>query len=283
MICKKLFRFVCIAILATILINPIPSNAYANISDIKDFWAEDVIWDWVNKGLANGYPDGTFKPNKSISRAEFMSLVNSAFEFTKEGTIDFKDVIEGKWYVSTIKRAKAAGYINGYDDGTMRPENPITREEVATIITKIINLEKYESGTEIFKDKDQMTWSRGYVGAVANEQYMVGFPDGTFRPINNITRGEALYALNNILGKAGVEIIAKQDFLGITYIHVVWNREINPSIITANGEELSYDKIDKKWKGTSLNLNIGDTVEIISIENGIEHKMSVVVKDLLDN
>ena len=165
----------------------------------------------------------------------------------------------------------------------MRPENPITREEVATIITKIINLKKYENGTEMFKDKNQMTWSKGYVGAVANEKYMVGFPDGTFRPINNITRGEALYALNNILGKAGVEIVAKQDFLGITYIHVLWNRGINPSMITANGEELTYDKIDEKWKGTSLNLNIGDTVEIISTENGIEHKMSVVVKDLLDN
>lgn len=267
----------------SITISVFPLAVYGNVNDISNHWAKDVITQWIEKGLSKGYPDGTFRPNNQISRAEFMNLVNNAFGYTEELEISYSDVPENKWYISTIKRAKAAGYINGYDDGTIRPDNPITREEVATIITKIISIDKYEEGAEVFKDKDQMSWSKGYIGAVARGKFMVGFPDGTFRPTSNITRGEALFALNNILGKAGIQIIAKQDFLGITYIHVLWNRGIHPSKITANGKDLTYDEVDGKWKGTSLELNIGDTVEITSIENGIEYNRSVTVKDILDN
>jgi hypothetical protein len=283
MMCKKLARLICIAMIATIFMSIVPLEVYASVSDISGYWAEDVIAQWIEKGLANGYRDGTFRPKNDISRAEFMKLVNNAFEFTEEIEIDYKDVLEGKWYVSTIKKAKAAGYISGYKDGTMKPDNPITREEVAAIITRIMNLSPDEKGIESFKDKNEMRWSKGYIGAVATAKYMVGFPDGTFKPLNNITRGEAVYALNNIIGKKEVQVIAKQDFFGITYIRVLWDKGVKPSSVKANGKELNYDDTDKKWKGTSLDLEIGDEVEITVIQDGVETKMTVIVKDILDN
>ena len=277
---KEQNRLICIIMLAVILLNPI--SAYAGFSDIEGYWAEEVILDWTNKGLAKGYNDGTFRPGNEITRAEFMSLVNNAFGFIKEMDIDFKDVLEGKWYLSTIKKSKAAGYINGYEDSTIRPDKLITREEVASIIAKMTNLNQYEEGSKMFKDQDQMKWSRGYIGAVVKEKYMAGYPDGNFRPLNNITRGEAIFALDNIINKAGIQIIAKQDFLGITYIHVICNRENQPSKVTANGNELKFDKDDGKWKGTSLDLNIGDEIEITAIGNDMEYRKTVVVKDIKD-
>ena len=280
---KKLARLICIAIIAAIFISLVSLETYASDSDISGHWAEDIIAQWIEKGLANGYSDGTFRPNNDISRAEFMKLVNNTFEFTEEIEIDYKDVLQGKWYVSTIKKAKAAGYISGYADGTMKPDNPITREEVAAIITRIMNLSLDEKGIEHFKDKSEIKWSKGYIGAVTTAKYMVGFPDGTFKPLNYITRGEAVYALNNIIGKKEVQVVAKQDFFGITYIQVLWNKEVKPSSVKANGKELNYDDTDKKWKGTSLDLKIGDEVEITVIENGVETKMTVIVKDILDN
>ncbi len=89
-----------------------------------------------------------------------MKLLNNALGYTKEAEIDYKDVSQGKWYVNTIKMAKAAGYINGYEDGTMKPDNPVTREEVAAIITRIMNLSPDEKGIEKFKDKDKIIWRK---------------------------------------------------------------------------------------------------------------------------
>ena len=277
---KEQNRLICIVMLAVILLCPVFS--YASFSDIEGYWGGDVILNWTNKGLAKGYNDGTFRPKNEITRAEFMSLINNAFGFTEEVDIDFKDVLEGKWYLSTIKKSKAAGYINGYEDGTIRPDKLITREEVASIIAKMTNLNQYEEGSKMFKDQERMKWSRGYIGAVANEKYMAGYPDGNFKPLNNITRGEAIFALDNIINKAGIQIIAKQDFLGITYIHVIWNKESQPLKVIANGNELKFDKDDGKWKGTSLYLNIGDGVEITAIGNGMEYRKTVFVKDIAD-
>lgn len=280
---KALWMLMVIIILASIF----PLSAYANPNDISGYWAETVVLEWVEKGLASGYTDGTFRPKNDISRAEFMKLVNSAFEYDQEEEIDYKDVSPGKWYVNVVKKAKAAGYISGYNDGTMKPDNPITREEVASIIARIMGLNSNEKGVEKFKDKDQIKWSKGYVGAVVKEEYMVGFPDGSFKPQNNITRGEAIYALNNIIKgrthEEGVHGVAKQDFFGITYIHIVWNQGVKPSSVKANGQELKYDNKDGKWKGTSLELKIGDAVEILAIEDGAETKIDIVVKDILDN
>lgn len=279
---KVLWMIMVISILASIF----PLSAYAIPSDISGYWAEKVVVEWVEKGLASGYIDGTFRPKNDISRAEFMTLVNSAFEYTQEEEIDYKDINPGKWYTSAIKKAKAAGYISGYNDGTMKPDSPITREEVASIIARIMELDSNEKGVEIFKDRDQIKWSKGYVGAVAKVEYMVGFPDGSFKPQNNITRGEAIYALNNItIGRnypEGVHGVAKQDFFGITYIHVIWNQGVKPSSVKANGQDLKYDNKDGKWKGTSLTLNIGDKVEILAIENGVELKETITVRDIVD-
>lgn len=287
MIKRQTRKLLGIFMIISIIISTFPFASYAQVNDISDYWGKEAIGEWIEKGLASGYPDGTFRPKNDISRAEFMKLVNSAFGYTAEMEIDYDDVIEGKWYISTIKRAKAANYITGYDDGTMRPDNTITREEVAAIITRITNLSLNEKGIEEFKDKGNIHWSKGFVGAVASAKYMVGFPDGSFKPQNNITRGEAVYALNNIImGKSELEevqAIAKQDFLGITYIRITWNQAIKPTIVKANGEDLTYDASDGKWKGTALDLNIGDEVEIIAIVNGVEKKMVIIVKDILDN
>lgn len=270
----------------SILVSIFPLSAYAIPNDISGYWAEKVVVEWVEKGLASGYTDGTFRPKNDISRAEFMTLVNNAFEYTQEEEIDYKDIAPGKWYTSAIKKAKAAGYISGYNDGTMKPDSPITREEVASIIARIMELDSNEKGVEMFKDNDQIKWSKGYIGAVAKAEYMVGFPDGNFKPQNNITRGEAIYALNNItIGRnypEGVHGVAKQDFFGITYIHVIWNQGVKPSSVKANGQDLKYDNRDGKWKGTSLTLNIGDKVEILAIENGAELKETITVRDIVD-
>ncbi|MFA9422450.1 MAG: S-layer homology domain-containing protein [Sedimentibacter sp.] len=81
----------------------------------------------------------------------------------------FSDVKADAGYANAVSIAKAAGYITGYPDGTMRPENPISREEVASIIMEIKTLTPDDVATDIFTDVAQMTWSKGAIGATATQ------------------------------------------------------------------------------------------------------------------
>ncbi|MHB8156693.1 MAG: S-layer homology domain-containing protein [Desulfocucumaceae bacterium] len=122
-------------------------------SDISGHWAEKQIGEWVSKGLIKGYSDGTFNPDQGITRAEFMTLANKDFGFTGVSSAGFTDVRPSDWFAGEIARAKAAGYISGYQDGTIRPDNNVTRQEVAAMITKIVkasagdNLKRVNSRT----------------------------------------------------------------------------------------------------------------------------------------
>lgn len=177
-------------------------------SDITGHWAEGQIRAWLEKGLINGYPDDTFKPNKDISRAEFMSLVNKAFDYNEASEIDYTDVSPDSWYAGVVAVAKKAGYIDGYPDNTIKPNAPITRQEATVIIAKIKNLDENEAGLDSFKDaKNIANWSKGAVGAVVLADIMKGYPDDTFKPGNPIKRGEAVVALDKALNYEAGDVI----------------------------------------------------------------------------
>lgn len=168
-------------------------------SDIENHWAKEAISDWVAKGLINGYTDGSFKPDRNITRAEFMALVNRAFQFTETAQIRYKDVKSGDWYYETVAQAEAAGYITGYNDNTMRPNNAITRAEAAAIMARVKNLTANEEALGQFSDAAKIpAWVKSLVGAVVKEGYMEGYPDKTFKAQNFITRAETVVTLNRV-------------------------------------------------------------------------------------
>jgi hypothetical protein len=104
------------------------------------------------------------------------------------------------WYAPVVLVAIAAGYIAGYEDGTVRPAAPITRQEAAAIISRILGLEENAAAAERFTDAAAIpAWSRGVIGAVAAAGAMGGYEDGSFRPTRNITRAEAVSALDCIM------------------------------------------------------------------------------------
>jgi len=178
----------------------IPISAYAaEITDISNHWGQDTIQNWVDQELIQGYPDGSFKPDNNITRAEFIVMVNKVFGFTVTAPVSYTDVNVGAWYYNSIEIAVAAGYINGYPDGTMRPENFITREEVATVLMSMNKLTGNNSAADVFKDAVNFTWSKGAIGAVFQAKLMEGYPDGSFGNRNFIKRGEALVALDKTL------------------------------------------------------------------------------------
>ncbi|MCE3203654.1 S-layer homology domain-containing protein [Paenibacillus sonchi] len=165
--------------------------------DIQGHWAQKQLQAWLDKGYLGGYQDGTVKPNKAITRAEYVALVNRLFGYTDTATISFKDLKKSNWYYSEVAKAVKAGYIGGYENNTFRPNASLTRQEAAVIAAKILKLNT-KASTAKFKDSSKFAaWSRGAIAAAADKKVIKGYPDGTFGPKRALTRAEAVGIISN--------------------------------------------------------------------------------------
>lgn len=174
------------------------------LSDIQNHWARQQILDWSQKSLIAGYEDGTFRPEKEVTRAEFTALVNRAYGLTQQSRAAFSDVSPGDWFSEEIAKAVAAGYISGYSDGTMRPAAGISRQEAAVILYRLLRLISIEdeSWVDEFSDSDSIAgWSREYVNAAVAGGYLSGYPDATFKPERILTRAETVALLSKAVGR----------------------------------------------------------------------------------
>lgn len=172
-------------------------TAFGAPTDIQGHWAQNTINKWVDKGDISGYPDGTFRPNNMITRAEFVVLVNNAMGYTKSGYAYFSDVPSHYWGKNAIQTGVAAGYISGDGNGIFRPNDPVTRQEAAAMISRILDLKQNESRAYRYTDSYAISnWAKGVVGAVSEAGIMAGYPDGSFGPNKVLTRAEAVLALD---------------------------------------------------------------------------------------
>ena len=176
-----------------------------SFSDLAGHWAEKGIKAWTARRLAGGYPDGTFRPDSPITRAEFLTLLNRAFGYTIAGQVIYRDVAETDWFVGEIAKAAAVGYLGGYPDGTVKPQNPLTRQEAAVLFAKILPIDidsnKNNKDDDKFTDQAQIpAWSQAAIAAAVSGGYMSGYPNGTFQPTRPITRAEAISVLDRAVG-----------------------------------------------------------------------------------
>lgn len=171
-------------------------------TDIQKHWAEKSISTWAQRGYIDGYANGKFMPNQAITRAEFCVFINKLMGYKRVSSLRFSDLKGNEWYALEMGKAIAAGYLSGYPDGTIRPNQGITREEIASILTKVLSLKNVQTDTlSKFKDRDRISsWSKLSVNTVVYNKYMSGFPDKTFRPQSTVTRAEALAIFDRIVG-----------------------------------------------------------------------------------
>ena len=136
----KITRAEVAAILARLTENSSLANFVARFSDVKaSDWFSDSIMKLSAKDIITGYPDGTFKPNKSITRAEFAAIVSKYIKNPKAADEVFADVPMNHWAKDAIAKVKAEGWISGYNDGTFRPDAPITRAEAVSIVNRMFD------------------------------------------------------------------------------------------------------------------------------------------------
>ncbi len=170
-----------------------------------------AVWEdetQIHNAYISGYPDGTVRPDKTITRAEAAVMFYNLLD-EKNGYINtFTDVPENQWYSEAVITLAGMGVVNGYLDGTFRPDAPITRAEFVTIA---VNFAKAGNGTYCsFADVSQDMWYYGAVAKASEKGWIGGYPDGTFGPERYITRAEVTVIINRMENReADMEFIAE--------------------------------------------------------------------------
>ena len=176
-------------------------NQGFHFSDIdENDWYYDNVMDAANNGYISGMGDGTFAPTQATTRAQFASMIANAMGYEADPDVAsmFPDVADDFWGKAAINFCAQNGIINGYkEDGTFRPDQPITRQEAASILRNAFKLT--ESSSETFPDDSAISnWAKESVYIVKASGLMKGDAGtGNFRPTDTIIRAEAASILMN--------------------------------------------------------------------------------------
>lgn len=179
--------------------------------DISGHWAEKGIKAWAARQLAGGYPDGTFRPDNQITRAEFFTLVNRAFNYPGGGYASYRDVTELDWFAAEFAKAAAVGYLGGYPDGTAKPLNPITQVNVNGVVIEppvqnvliADGVQALVAGKTITANMDNASTKKNKSSATTT--YTLTYVAGA----NGSISGEAIQTVSH--GGSGTEVTAVPD------------------------------------------------------------------------
>ncbi|WP_298824639.1 S-layer homology domain-containing protein [uncultured Planococcus sp.] len=164
-----------------------PALAASDLPENHRFY--DEIDYLVDKKVITGYEDGTFRPDKTVTRAEAAIMIGQLKDLdgTQRAT-GFKDVSKSSKASGYIAAAQEAGYLNGYPDKTFRPDAPITRGDMAILLSNIFTMPLW--GATDFKDVSANMKAFEPIKQLVSYNITAGYPDRTYRPLTNVTRGQ---------------------------------------------------------------------------------------------
>ena len=179
------------------LVSMLPTALAADRSELDGHWAKESLTYFADQGWMKGYEDGTYKPDRTVTRAEFIALLNRVCGLTEqtEGVLDkFTDMKKDQWYYKDVAIAVTAGYVEGDSKTTISPNANITREQAFTMIGRVAKLSSQDlSALDKFTDSKSInSYAKPFMAALAAAGHVNGYEDKTVRPQRNITRAEAI-------------------------------------------------------------------------------------------
>ena len=200
-----------------------------------------------------GYTDGTFGPERNMTRAEvttmFARLLTEQIEADKTYSNTFSDVPKGYWAANYIGYMQQFGIITGYSDGSFRPDAPVTRAEFAAIASRF---EKLTEGSKSFTDVPDTYWAARYINFAATRGWVTGYSDGTFKPENPITRAEVAAVTCRLLERSADQSYIRshlkelRTFSDMTESHwAYWY-----AMEAANGHDYTKSGSSENWSRT---------------------------------
>lgn len=200
-----------------------------------------------------GYADGTFGPECNMTRAEvttmFARLLTEQIEADKTYSSTFNDVAKDCWAANYIGYMQQFGIVTGYEDGSFRPDAPVTRAEFAAIASRF---EKLTQGSASFTDVPDTHWAVRYINFAATRGWVTGYEDGTFKPEHSITRAEVAAVTCRLLERSADQTYIRshigelRTFADVTESHwAYWY-----AMEAANGHDYTKSGGSENWSRT---------------------------------
>ncbi|MDY6315254.1 MAG: S-layer homology domain-containing protein [Clostridia bacterium] len=167
-----------------------------------------AVYTLYAEGIVKGYGDGTFGIDKSLTRAETSRMINLLFKYTDAGENTFSDVSYDDWYYDDVNIAVKAGFIVGFEDGTFRGNDPVTRQQACSIVARIVKPAPKQSLTITDAVDD---WAKGDVQAIADAGLVALEDGGKFRATEIMTRGELALLLAQFVDNSGYTVDVPGD------------------------------------------------------------------------
>lgn len=200
-----------------------------------------------------GYAEGTFGPERNMTRAEvttmFARLLTEQIEADKTYSSTFNDVAKNCWAANYIGYMQQFGIVTGYEDGSFRPDAPVTRAEFAAIASRF---EKLTQGSKIFTDVPDTHWAVRYINFAATRGWVTGYEDGSFKPEHSITRAEVAAVTCRLLERSADQTYIRshigelRTFADMTENHwAYWY-----AMEAANGHDYTKSGGSENWSRT---------------------------------
>ena len=200
-----------------------------------------------------GYAEGTFGPERNMTRAEvttmFARLLTEQIEADKTYSSTFNDVAKNCWAANYIGYMQQFGIVTGYEDGSFRPDAPVTRAEFAAIASRF---EKLTQGSKSFTDVPDTHWAVRYINFAATRGWVTGYEDGTFKPEHSITRAEVAAVTCRLLERSADQTYIRshigelRTFADMTESHwAYWY-----AMEAANGHDYTKSGGSENWSRT---------------------------------
>ena len=282
-------------LLAAVLMAPAglaaPVNGEKGLSDLEGHWAQKEVEAAVASGWVDGYPDGSFKPEKSITRAEFTKMLLDAIHLTpdsetvawmKENALT-DDIwgnpteytpklydMSGHWLTSQgwLDAALYSGMVvpDDYNGKNFRPEKAIARYEIALMTDRALGLVYPASqpveGELPFTDKEEiLDWMKGYVNESVKAGVLKGYPDGSFQPNKTSTRAEAVVMIQRMLEEMeeGIDALDSATTIRVQYRESIpYTHEISDTIL----QERETDQIQLQVIDNIVYASLNDLYDV---------------------
>jgi len=217
------------------------------------YWAENYINQIYYNKLTTRYPDSTYRPQNNVTRAEmaaFLIRASVGEDFTYKTEPYFSDTSSDHWAFKYIQKLRELGKTTGYPDSTYRPQNNVTRAEMAAFLIRASVGEDFTYKTELyFSDTSSDHWAFKYIQKLRELGKTTGYPDSTYRPQNNVTRAEmAAFITRTFLQYTTTKTIFDNGILSTDKNIIVTTYQGSSNYLILSKVGTSYSTADLKGK-----------------------------------
>lgn len=234
------------------------SDSSYSYKDLANHWAKEGMYKLSYLEVLTGFTDGTMKPDKTISREEFIVMLTRAIKLTLTDTYPqyYQDIAADHWSYKYIEVAKNSGIIDVFNTSKLNPTKTITREEMAVIAAKVAKDYPLTGSSKSFKDLSTNYKYMDSIGVVTALGIIQGLPDGSFKPYGGASRAEAAVIIQRILDLKSSESSTEAEGIKVFAENYEKSSITNPNQGSLTQSELTLYSAGKEQKQNNLKSNI---------------------------